>query len=1848
MRIPRSGRGTVRAAFVVYLAGIAVSQLATAQSSVKQQPIISPVAKLEKTARSTPIFIENIGQFDPKVRFQGKIGSQTVWLTNEGVVFDTTRPAHDDLLVPQVNPSGSALEKSPLFDRAKPASRCVDRLVFSEDFVGANCCSKVEGKEPQPGVYNYFQGSDPAQWRTNVRGYAEVVYRGVWPDVDLRIYGNGTDLEQEFIVQGAGNLAPVKVAYRGIEALSVAKDGSLEINTAFGQLRETQPRIYQQISGQRIEVAGRFKLTSEKSYAFEVGTYKSEYALVIDPTLLYSTFLGGAAGNRFDSTSETATGVAVDVTGNAYISGYTLSTDFPTTPGVFRTSNPGADYNSFITKLNATGSALVYSTYLGAVTGNLTSSNAVAIAVDISGNAYVAGQGAGSSFPTTSNAAFPSCGAGNGFITVLNSVGTGLIYSSCFGFSPYPYSRIGGIALDTHGRAAIVGVTSSSIPTTPNAFQPSYPGGFSGFVMLFDTTASGIASLIYSSHFGIPGTVSNGGVSANAVAIDSFGNIYITGGAIDGLPTTVGAFQTSVYRSDCGGPCPDAFVAKFNPFASGSQSLIYSTYLGGVSQDEGFAIAVDAAGNAYVTGRTTSANFPVTPGAFQTTPPFNVGGSPAVSFVTKLNAGGSKLVYSTYFEGTCMDPRTCSSPGIQATGIVVDSLGSAYVVGSTNTPLFPVTLDAFQTIYNKPVCRTDCASAFLTKFNPAGTALIYSSYLGGDNHDVATSVAIDQTGDAYVAGHTASANFPVTGFAFQPSMKGTGDAFVAKFPLGSVQTLSISSLQPTSGGNAGTVTINIQGGGVHNGASVKLVGGSTITANAPVVGSEGRTITAVFDLTTAPVGAYALVVTNPDNTTTSLPNAFTVLKGGGSNVSLSFTGLAVNHGSDTNVVLQATIANNGKNDAAGGLLFTPANSGFTFTSMNPPSDIIDSTSGGQLRPLSATLTIPPSGISYLQNLPSGQSQTVTSTARSSTSSAAACSALWGPVCLTQDVAAVVACIVNNNAGMACLTTATACTLAAACMAGSGLTGGAAVTACLPSIRLCLGLSLNPNGACGPVAIQCIQSNASSCTSLQIPCVHAIDPNDLVGPAGIGSQQWVAGGPTLTYIIAFENIPSAPVPAQQVIVTHPLGTNVNLSTLSLLGITIPNGGTDVQAYVPAGAFNPSAGLNEYTTNVDLRPTQNLLVNVDALLNSSTQTLTWTLTSIDPATGQPPVNPLIGFLPPGTGGSMSLNVTPKQGLATGTQIVEQASILFVGASPMSTPTWTNTIDNTSPVSHVSPLPATSACPAFQVSWSGSDVGSGIQSYTIYVSDSGGPFTAWFSNTTAVTATYQGAVGHTYAFYSIATDLVGNVEAAKTTAEATTLVTSATCGSTFKISGQVTKGGTALSGVTLTLVGGAPGSTQITDGSGNFSFTNLLAGGNYTVTPTLANYTFTPPSSTFNNLQSNQTANFVATAVTYSISGQVTKSGLAFPGVTVRLSGGTIATLTTDGLGNYNISGIPAGLSYTVMPTLAYHSFSPASATFNNLQSNQTANFIGIAKPGAGIPNKVGTTYSGYSVLDANGNFAWDGPTTDKLISWSTFQSGEKPIYGDWNGDGKTKVGVYNNGTWLLDYNGNGVWDGPTIDQAIFWSTGQSSDVPVMGDWNGDGKTKIGIYNNGTWILDYNGNGVWEGPGVDKTIYWSTGQAGEVPVVGDWNGDGKTKIGIHVNGTWILEYNGNYAWDGTGVDKLIYFGGPGYRPMVGDWNGSGWTKVGAYHVNGTWALDYNGNFVWDGTSIDKLTFFGGPEWTPVVGDWSASGTTKIGAYTNGQWALDYNGNFGWELPPDKLFSFGAAGQTPIVGKW
>ena len=283
----------------------------------------------------------------------------------------------------------------------------------------------------------------------------------------------------------------------------------------------------------------------------------------------------------------------------------------------------------------------------------------------------------------------------------------------------------------------------------------------------------------------------------------------------------------------------------------------------------------------------------------------------------------------------------------------------------------------------------------------------------------------------------------------------------------------------------------------------------------------------------------------------------------------------------------------------------------------------------------------------------------------------------------------------------------------------------------------------------------------------------------------------------------------------------------------------------------------------------------------------------------------------------------------------------------------------------------------------------------------------------------------------------------------------------------------------------------------------------------------------------------------------------------------------------------------------------------------------------------------------MLDLNGSNAYEAPPADGNYAFRSDRANEVPVTGDWNGDGRTKMGVYADGYWLLDYNGNGVWDGPDIDKSFFFG-GLKSDgyEPVVGDWNGNGKTKIGTCQNGYWLLDYDGNFLWDGPGTDKLVF--LGGSGYKPVVGDWNGSGSTKIGAHLNGLWILDFNGNFAWDGVDVDKLLFFGGPGYTPVAGDWSGSGSTKIGAF-LNGVWLLDYNGNFAWDGAGADVITYFGNSGWTPMVGNWNGVGlSTKVGAYIDGYWVLDVNGNFIWDPPADVVTYFGGIGYTPVVGAW
>jgi hypothetical protein len=603
--------------------------------------------------------------------------------------------------------------------------------VLRMNLVGANPGAAVEGLNELEGRVNYLIGNDPAQWRTNIPTFGRVRYSEVYRGIDVVYYGNQRRLEYDFVVAPGSNASAIALEFTGAERLEVeAGTGDLLLGIGEKTIRQYKPIVYQETSAGRREVEGRYALRSGGRVGFEIGEYDPSAALVIDPVLEYSTFLGGNGEDQ-------ARNIAVDSTGNAYVAGFTQSTNFPVANAAQGT-NRGV-YDLFVTKLNAAGSAVVYSTYLG----GSDSDSGLGLAVDSTGNAYVTGTTVSTNFPTVNAVQSTSGGGGwsDAFVAKLNATGSALVYSTYLGGNRADSAR--SIAVDSTGNAYVTGYTESPNFPTANALQSAMGPPADAFVTKFNPAGS---VLVYSTYLG--GTGQEGG---EGIAVDSAGNAFVTGFTDSNNFPTANALQATR------GGDRDAFVTKFN--AAGS-ALVYSTYLGGSDIDFSQSIALDPTGNAYVTGTTVSTNFP-TANALQS----STGGDFDV-FVTKLNAPGTALVYSSYLGGNEFDV---------ANSIAVDSAGRAYVAGYTISTNFP-TANAFQ----GTIGGVGFEDAFVTKFNAAGSALVYSTYLGGTDRENGTGIAVDSAGNAYVTGSTSSRCFPTTTGAFDTLWSLGEEAFITK------------------------------------------------------------------------------------------------------------------------------------------------------------------------------------------------------------------------------------------------------------------------------------------------------------------------------------------------------------------------------------------------------------------------------------------------------------------------------------------------------------------------------------------------------------------------------------------------------------------------------------------------------------------------------------------------------------------------------------------------------------------------------------------------------------------------------------------------------------------------------------------------------------------------------------------------------------------------------------------------------------------------------------------------------------------------------------------------------------
>jgi hypothetical protein len=666
---------------------------------------------------NTPLyFIPNKGQVHQKAKFYAKTSRYTLWMTKQGLIFDSTRKRGEQGKV----------------------ERDVSRFVFLD----ANQNPAMVPLDITLHMVNYIKGKDPSKWHTDLQTSKAVMYKNIYKDIDLKVYGIEKQIEYDWIVKAGGDPGLIRFEYNNIKGTRIDETGNLIIETRSGELIHRRPVSYQVLKGKQVAVAVDFRKIKANTYGFRVGDYDKSHELVIDPVVLaYSTFLGGSG-------DEHAFALAVDSSGRAYITGDTASTDFPT-DDAYQGTFAGGNIDAFVTKFSASGNSLVYSTYLG----GSASDAGEGIQVDSSGKAYVTGLTYSTDFPTRD--AYQNAHGGGDkdvFVTVLSASGGSLEYSTYLGGSGDDEGFA--IAIDSSKNMHITGRTASTDFPLQNAyddtFTPSVSNEYDAFVTKIDSSGS---SLAYSTYLGGSSKETGYGIAVNG------NNAYVGG------RTTSTNFPTmNAYQSAHGGGDYDAFVTKFS---SSGNNLIYSTFLGGADTDSGYGIAVDSSGSAYLTGDTRSSDFP-TQDAYQST---HAGGDKD-AFAAKFSTSGTTLEYSTYLGGAESD---------SASHITVNDSGNAYVTGSTRSSNFP-TKRAYQDSYSGDF------DVFVSMFSGDGSRLDFSTFLGGGDFDSGRGIALDGSSNIYVAGYTRSSDFP-TASAYQDTLSGGLDAFVSKFSTAEFGTL---------------------------------------------------------------------------------------------------------------------------------------------------------------------------------------------------------------------------------------------------------------------------------------------------------------------------------------------------------------------------------------------------------------------------------------------------------------------------------------------------------------------------------------------------------------------------------------------------------------------------------------------------------------------------------------------------------------------------------------------------------------------------------------------------------------------------------------------------------------------------------------------------------------------------------------------------------------------------------------------------------------------------------------------------------------------------------------------------
>ncbi|MGA9509712.1 MAG: choice-of-anchor D domain-containing protein [Candidatus Sulfotelmatobacter sp.] len=809
------------------LATIVLFLAAAAPFSAQQYsgPVAPPNTEAENSRAqenySSPIIFEaNQGQTDRQVKFISHGTGYKAFLTAGAIILSL----HPDR-------GGEVQARSAATSSNPPISTTLQLKL-----VGAAQNPAIVGEDPLPGRVNYFIGRDPSQWHTNIPTYSRVRYKNVYPGIDLVYYGSHQQLEYDFAISAGADVGKIQVEITGATQTELDVEGNLVLQTPSGEVRFRSPNIYQESNGKRTSISGSYVINDSTHIGFQVARHNQSEPLVIDPVLVYSTYLGGGGDDQ-------PSGIAVDSTGNLYITGFTDSTDFPlATIG----SLPAGNTHVFVAKLDASGSNLVYADYIG---GN-SQDYGYALVLDKYNNVYVTGSTASSDFPTVNayQATYP--GSFNGFLSKISGDGSSLLYSTYFGGngSDLPAS----MGIDSLGSVLIAGNTSSTNFPVANAYQataqPNQGGffGIYGFLTKFSPDGSYLA---YSTYFaGNTNVAGNcGGTpcwtspfsAINSIAVDANGDAYAAGVTNTyNFPTTQSAYLAtdSTHQTN-----PTVgFVSKF----SSSGVLDYSTYFYESSAllTEVDAIAVDASGSAYATGVALSdGTFPVTSTTIC---------DPAVSqsacgfaFVTKFDPAGSTLAYSTF-----LGPNNNATPR----AIMLDSNNDAYVLSSTLSSSFG--------LVNGIEPYSNGSDLLLVEIDPLASTQLFATYLGASADEFAAGIALDSNGNIYIAGSTDSTDLPTTQGSFQNVQGGRTDVFVLKIGPSSAPSVSLSPSSLQYGAQSVGATSPAQTVLLRNMGSSPLAI-SSIAANGDFAESDtcGTTVPAAgscsFSVTFTPIAA---------------------------------------------------------------------------------------------------------------------------------------------------------------------------------------------------------------------------------------------------------------------------------------------------------------------------------------------------------------------------------------------------------------------------------------------------------------------------------------------------------------------------------------------------------------------------------------------------------------------------------------------------------------------------------------------------------------------------------------------------------------------------------------------------------------------------------------------------------------------------------------------------------------------------------------------------------------------------------------------------------------------------------